>query len=267
MACNHPFLIKNKNQDLVPVPCGKCLQCRIDKRNEWTMRLSFELQKSKGCFVTLTYDNFNLPKDESLHKEHLQLFLKRLRKNIEPLKIKYYAVGEYGEKGNIVTGLHRPHYHLIITGLTALKGQVVISKSWKLGFSKTLPANTSTIRYVLKYMDKQIFDKIKLKDTYGKKLPPFATMSQGIGLEWIFKNYDTVEYFNGIPFNGKVRPVPRYYIQRLGLDNVNGMSETKKRTVLEYMKKHNCSYIIALNSLGSINENNLEKEINMYNKK
>lgn len=266
MACNKPFLMKNKEGNLVPVPCGKCIQCRIDKRNEWTMRLSFEVEKNKGAFVTLTYDDLHLF-DDSLHKEHIQKFIKRLRKNIGfNHKIKYYAVGEYGEHGNIITGLQRPHYHLIITGFNALELSKYVCKSWSFGFTKVLPANRSTIRYTLKYMDKQLHGELAKKE-YGDRVPPFALMSQGIGLDWIHNNKDVVEYFNGIPFNGKIRPIPRYYKDNFDSPDSIGMSHDKKRQVLDYMNKHDCSFIVALNKLGNVNEIKLEKEINLYNKK
>lgn len=266
MACNSPFPMKNKEGNIVPVPCGCCLQCRIDKRNEWTMRLSFEVDKYKGSFITLTYDDLHLI-DDSLHKEHVQLFIKRLRKHINnERKIKYYAVGEYGEHGNLVTGLNRPHYHLIITGFNALEISKYVVKSWDKGFTKTLPANRATIRYTLKYMDKQIHGE-KAKQEYGDRLPPFALMSQGIGLEWMNENRDTVEYFGGIPFNGKIRPVPRYYVNNFDLPKNNSMALDKKRQLLNTMTNQNLNFIEALNYLGAANEKKLESEINLYNKK
>lgn len=266
MACNRPFLMKNKHGDLVPVPCGWCLQCRIDKRNEWTMRLSFECEKNRGCFITLTYDDFNLPKDESLNKRDPILFIKRFRKSIEPMKIKYYLVGEYGEIGNVITGLQRPHYHIVITGISALKAQSKISKCWQKGFIKVAPVTSGRIRYLLKYLDKQIHGPDAKKE-YGNKLPPFATMSQGIGIEYLKQNSEIIEHFQGVPFNGKIRPIPKYYREKLGYqDNNYKMSETNKRVVINKMKNENIDYITALNRLGSVNETNLEHEINLHNK-
>ena len=267
MSCNRPWICKDKKGNIVTVPCGWCLQCRIDKRNEWTLRLSFEVQKSSGCFITLTYDDLHLPIDESLNKRDLQLFIKRFRKNLGSIKIKYYAVGEYGEKGNIITGLQRPHYHLIVTGINALKAQTYISKSWNKGFIKILPANPSTIRYTLKYMDKQLHGE-SVKKVYGEKLPPFATMSKGIGLDWIFNNIDTINELNGIPFGGVIRPIPRYYKQKLGIETNQQYSEDKLRLIKDFMKKYpHVTFVEALNHFGKINENELEKEINMFNKK
>ena len=63
----------------------------------------------ENCFITLTYNNNNLPKYKSLVKKELQDFFKRLRKKYGE-GIRYYACGEYGPKGK------RPHYHAIIFG-------------------------------------------------------------------------------------------------------------------------------------------------------
>lgn len=268
MACNRPWIHKKDDGSFVNVPCGWCIQCRIDKRNEWTLRLSFEVQQNKGSFITLTYDDNHLPKDESLHKEDVQKFIKRLRKNINnKFKIKYYAVGEYGEKGNIVTGLQRPHYHLIVTGCNALKMQTYISKSWNKGFIKCLPADVGTIRYTLKYMDKQIHGIENIKKEYGEKQPPFALMSQGIGLNYLKENPEIIEHYQGIPFQGHVRPIPRYYKNYFDVENPIRKDTDKKRKVIETMKKLNMTENQALNYLGNINEENLIAEINLYNKK
>jgi hypothetical protein len=58
-------------------------------------------------FVTLTYSPADIPPMGSLQKRDCQLFLKRLRKNTK-LKLRYFLVGEYGEKNQ------RPHYHCLI---------------------------------------------------------------------------------------------------------------------------------------------------------
>lgn len=262
MSCNKPFLIKKKDGNFVSVPCGWCLQCRIDKRNEWEMRINFELSKQRGCFITLTYDEFHLPADEGLHKDHFQLFMKRLRKNLDQ-KIKYYAVGEYGEKGSVITGLHRPHYHAIIMGLSALKAAPLVSSAWQLGFTKSLPADRGCVRYVLKYMDKQIHGPEALKATYGDKQPPFALMSQGIGLQWLKENSELIDLTGGIPYNGKVRPIPNYYKVHYDIQENQTYTLQKRRKILEYMKLHNCTMIVALNRLGEVNEQELLDEINL----
>lgn len=133
----------------VSVPCGKCAACQIRKRKDWTTRLSNEAEfyGDNCCFVTLTYDDDNIPvtcfnpvKGDrpkmidrgagelplfTLLPSDVQKFIKRLRRHLEYVpksankrlgrdhvesSIRYYAVGEYGGR------FGRPHYHLMIFG-------------------------------------------------------------------------------------------------------------------------------------------------------
>lgn len=120
MQCTKPVFLAREGLN---VPCGKCMACRIARSREWTTRLIHELSYwDKASFVTLTYDNEHLPSDNSLSVRHWQLFMKRLRKQVEPLKIKYFASGEYGDK------FGRPHYHAIIFGLDFIRDAEVIRK-------------------------------------------------------------------------------------------------------------------------------------------
>ena len=64
------------------VPCGKCLACRIARRQEWSMRVIHELAGYKDAvFLTLTYADEHLPPNGSLVVADLQKFIKRLRKH------------------------------------------------------------------------------------------------------------------------------------------------------------------------------------------
>ena len=94
------------------VGCGQCLGCRLDRSRMWAMRIVHEstLHELDGgnCFVTLTYRDrlecsqeqlekgYHVPDDWSLHKEHFQKFMKRLRKAFHPQKIRFFHCGEYG---------------------------------------------------------------------------------------------------------------------------------------------------------------------------
>ena len=112
MLCPYPRRLKPIYPDYpdgLEIPCGKCILCRKQKAAEWSLRMYHELSTSqKASFVTLTYDDTKLPANQTLVKAHLQNFMKRLRKRIEPEKLRYYAVGEYGDK------TQRPHYHMIL---------------------------------------------------------------------------------------------------------------------------------------------------------
>lgn len=63
-----------------------------------------------NSFITLTYNNENLPKDGSISKKALQNFFKRYRKRFPKNTIRYFACGEYGDLNG------RPHYHAILFG-------------------------------------------------------------------------------------------------------------------------------------------------------
>lgn len=128
------------------VPCGQCLECRINYARNWAARCEVESYYHKNNhFITLTYDDEHVPvrdihtKEEyrglrnpldyygkgkryenlTLRKEDMQLFLKRLRKWAsknnyyeDPEKgIRVFYCGEYGSKGE------RPHYHILVYGL------------------------------------------------------------------------------------------------------------------------------------------------------
>jgi len=42
----------------IPIPCGKCMECRKKKAREWTVRLMEEIKNgNKGIFITLTFNN------------------------------------------------------------------------------------------------------------------------------------------------------------------------------------------------------------------
>jgi len=111
MQCSNPFL-----RDGLAFGCGQCLPCRINKRREWMHRIVLESTlHSDNAFVTLTYSDEFLPDNGSLEPRHLQLFLKRLRKKFEPHKLRFFAVGEYGE----IT--ERPHYHAALFGYPTCK--------------------------------------------------------------------------------------------------------------------------------------------------
>lgn len=100
--------------DPILVPCRGCLQCRIKHSKEWAIRCVHEAQSHEAnSFITLTFDEPTLgerPVPTSLRRADYQLFLKRLRKQLPGVRLKYYFAGEYGELNG------RPHYHAIIFG-------------------------------------------------------------------------------------------------------------------------------------------------------
>lgn len=93
------------------LPCGKCNECITLRATDWATRAQHEASLHKNnCFITLTYDDENLP-SIYIEKEEFQLFLKRLRSKLHPHKISYIVSHEYGTK------TFRPHHHVMIFGI------------------------------------------------------------------------------------------------------------------------------------------------------
>lgn len=99
------------------VPCRKCEGCRHDfARHKMTQicheaSMYFNGVSFENSFITLTYNDDNIPAYGALdYFSDWRNFLKRLRVELSPKKIRFFMIGEYGEK-NL-----RPHYHAIIFG-------------------------------------------------------------------------------------------------------------------------------------------------------
>lgn len=111
--------------DLVPIPCGKCLGCRLTYARQWADRCMLEKEyHADSWFVTFTYNDDHVPKTYygdpatgeaqpalTLRRKDIQDFLKRLRKAHSGLDIRYFGCAEYGPQ------TWRPHYHMILYGL------------------------------------------------------------------------------------------------------------------------------------------------------
>lgn len=224
MQCVAPVrLTKNLNRleypDGLLVPCGKCIGCRIAKRKEWVLRMVHELDShEEACFITLTYDNDNVPVNKetefyTLRKKDLQKYFKRLRKRIYPRKIRYYACGEYGDQ------TLRPHYHAIIFGLGLSKSdQDQIIASWQYGLVHIGLAEPDSIRYVAQYIDKKFTGDLA-DEEYGHKgrEPVFRLQSLGIGRDFCDKNSEQLIHNKCTTMKGILHKLPRYYINRLGI--------------------------------------------------
>ena len=217
MSCTHPVYLKE--QDII-VPCGKCFYCRRKYILMWSLRLTHELitYENKAVFVTLTYNDENLPPDKSVNVRDIQLFIKRLRKYYSGIKIKYFCVSEYGSEKRTL----RPHYHLIIYGLTfdntkeeVFRHSAIFTKYiWKKGFTTVKPVHCNTIGYTLKYIMKNVLYENKQLVKKGLKVN-FSLKSKGLGLDYLLNNWRDYVYANYIPFKKYKIGVPRYYRDKM----------------------------------------------------
>jgi len=141
--------------------------------------------------VTLTYADENLPAGGTLVPAHLSLFLKRLRYALAPERIRFFAVGEYGDQSE------RPHYHLALFNYrTCERGRTdydainrrgrccdqceVIRREWGYGAVDLGQLEPNSAAYVCGYVAKKWTDKddFRLKGCH----PEFARMSKRPGL-------------------------------------------------------------------------------------
>lgn len=204
-------------------PCGRCLACRINRSEEWALRLAHEYDVcKKACFVTLTYCDEKLPLGGTLRKAHLQNWMKKLRLEFEGVKIKYYCCGEYGDRGG------RPHYHGIIFNVE-VKDYDVINKCWDNGFIYVKKIIPERLSYVTGYVTKKLWGD-RAREVYGSREAPFALQSKGLGLRWIeeFDNENSVLINLGVRKNGKVKPIPRYYVKKMKTEIPKELWEERK---------------------------------------
>lgn len=185
MLCKNPFM-----GGAVPFGCGQCLPCRVNRRRQWMWRQFLEsLCHDENCFITLTYNEKNLPAGGSLDKDVVSGTIKRIRRVIAPLRIRYFYVGEYGEH------TYRPHYHISLFGMSShtvctvpsgsggsvcIRFESIVEKEWGLGFTKVDEFNELTAQYVAGYVVKKLtnFNDKRLQGKY----PEFARMSRRPGL-------------------------------------------------------------------------------------
>ncbi len=159
MKCLSPIRIRNPNWDsskpyldeFIHVPCGHCVNCLINKQEEWTGRLICESITSKSSyFITLTYDDSNINGTRTTDKRDVVLFLKRFRKRFDKGQVRYFIVSEYGP-----TTL-RPHYHGILFFKKFVSYAEILEKlekSWPCYF-KVSRFSPQRARYCTKYLFK-----------------------------------------------------------------------------------------------------------------
>lgn len=148
-------------------------------------------QYKENAFLTLTYAPENLPlahgQIPTLRKSDAQKFLKRLRKRLEPHRIRYFLVGEYGDQSG------RPHYHAAIFGLAGSPSvamgvrsrsslsvvERMVLEAWGLGFTQTGILARESMEYIAGYVVKKMTSiedhRLKGRD------PEFSLKSGSLG--------------------------------------------------------------------------------------
>lgn len=215
--------IKDKTK-YVRVRCGHCLNCKVARTKEWSLRLAMEATRYNAgeiAFVTLTFSEQNVwtfNEDGELVKtlwvKDVQDYMKRVRTNLKRNygyrgKVRYYACGEYGPK------THRPHYHLLVFGIPTYC-QSVLADSWSFGFTCIKPFFPETCVYVAGYIQKKLYGEVG-SYVYEGIEPPFSTCSHHLGEDWFFKpsNYENIVHNGFVMFQGYKHAIPRTFRRKM----------------------------------------------------
>lgn len=275
MACFHPlhgyksksltaagkravvFNLKDGYRDLpVTVPCGSCVGCRSDRVKDWMIRLDHEsLFHEQSAFLTLTYDDDHLPSDGGLVKAHLQGFMKRLRSDFSPAKLRFFACGEYGEQGS------RPHYHVILFGADFREDRVKhvtsaeypvysserLSRLWGMGHCSIGAVSSASCHYTAAYIFKKItgegadshYSHLNLAtgEIYSR-IPEFVVMSRRPGIGSAFYDRFRSDLNDDFVVIGGVKAaVPPFYDSRVGRDSPELLKRIKRKRVRQAAKR------------------------------
>ena len=225
---------RNEAQQDSPLklPCGSCIGCRLEYSRQWATRCVHESKMHEdNCFITLTYEDEFLPHNGNLVKSDFQTFMKRLRKQIEPKKIRYFAAGEYGSPEPFtMRSVGRPHFHAILFNhdfadrepvAKDLDSSETLTDLWGKGFASVGDMTFDSAAYVARYCVKKItgdeadhhyqtFDQETGQVVYLE--PEFSLMSRrpGIGKPWFDKYRNDMDKGYITMRGHKMRPPKAY---------------------------------------------------------
>lgn len=239
-------------------PCGQCVECRLKYSREWGLRAVHEASgHDENCMVDLTYADEFLPRHGSLDVKAPVLFLKRLRKSIEPKKVRYMYAGEYGEDNG------RPHYHFILfghdfvdkvdTGRKSAKGfplfgSAALSKLWTFGLSNVGQMSFESAAYIARYIMKKSTGKkahkynvdagtgelIEIEREFFRMSTGSRKGEHGLGFDWFERWYKDVYHHDGCSLRGRMVKPPRRYDEWLRLRDAAALEVCKARRERKY---------------------------------
>lgn len=234
--------------DIFDVPCGHCINCRLNYARKWSQRCLLE----KKCwqdnfFLTLTYDDDHLVYGgddglPSLFPFHFTQFLKNMREfyrdKFDHNGIRFYMCGEYGDT------TARPHYHMLgfnlpLIDLTyyaksplgdAYYNSELLSSIWKKGHVVVGEVTNASAAYVARYVQKKADKKIDY-DLLGIH-KEYVNMSRrpGIGAPYLEKHWQEI-YANDQIYlpGGEIATPPRYFDDKAAAFGVDIESIKQKR--------------------------------------
>lgn len=279
MACNKPikaYISRHKKtpsgkalisftgkdsgiSDIIDLPCGQCMGCRIDRSRTWAIRCMHEASLyEQNSFLTLTYSDDYINDKMSLVKDDFRLFMKRMRKHhkgVTPISykgkvrypIRYFQCGEYGDE------FQRPHHHVCLFNFdfddkilfkVENENNIYVSetlcKRWPNGFATIQDLNIRTAAYCARYCIKKVTGDeaaehyVRVDEETGEMFyiePEYISMSlrPGIGRLWFERYHSDVYPKDFITDSGKIFSTPRYYDKLYDISNHESLEQIKRR--------------------------------------
>lgn len=236
----------------VQVPCGQCMGCRLERSRQWAVRCVHEAQlHSQNSYLTLTFNNRSLPDTYSVNVRDHQLFLKRVRKRLGP--VRFFLCGEYGDINR------RPHYHALLFGKDFRDKKLhgynangdkiytsdLLNELWGQGNCTLGDVTFQSAAYVARYvMKKRTGENAEKHYTVVHPLtgevvvqaPEYVVMSRGgrtglggIGSGWLAKFKSDVYPDDFIVLDGHKFKPPRWYDAVLERDDPKLHREMRRR--------------------------------------
>lgn len=212
-----------------------------------------------NAFVTLTYDDANLPPGGSLAYSDFRSFMKRFRRSrwyldsegrqVKP-QSRYFMCGEYGAEKD------RPHFHAILFDCSfpdmqplrrlssdrSLYRSASLERLWPKGLSSIGMVSYESAAYVAQYCVKKVngpraADHYMRFDESGNPYwltPEFAHMSlkPGIGARWFEQFGRAAASRDFVYVQGREVPMPRYYDKLFAKADAYGSDDIKQERAL-----------------------------------
>lgn len=213
------------------VPCGKCRNCMIDRKQAWAGKLMAEVATSAAVwFVTLTYKE-DSPETAIFRYEDIQRMLKSFRKAMakKRVRVRFFCAGEQGGKYG------RVHWHCLFFFNKFVVVPTIEKNThwefWSHGWTQIAkvaigPAAIRNVRYVVKYVVKGLTDEgssrmsVSLKPALGHDF--FVSLGKKTAAQGLapsgFYSFDGITFSRGA-LKGHVVKFPwdqtsgRYYMK------------------------------------------------------
>lgn len=242
----------NNDSYIFDVPCGRCINCRLNYARKWSQRCLLEAKSwSENWFLTLTYDDEALTPvyvedtgelvGATLVPTDVRDFLKRLRAFYKDKYnhdgIRFYMAGEYGDT------TFRPHYHMIAFNVPLFDLKVysrsplgdiyynsdVLSRLWGKGHVVVGEVTAQSAAYTARYCQKKANKDFDYEGSGFHK--EYVNMSRrpGIALPYFEKHFEKI-YENDLIYlpDGKTCHPMRYFDDKAAQYGID-IDEVKKR--------------------------------------